>query len=341
MSTPSVVRSEARDEKRKTMKAIVYSKYGSPDVLSLDDIDQPVAKDNEVLVRVRAAAANPADWHMMRGDPYLVQLVSGLRKPRHLMVLGSDVAGEVVAVGKNVSRFRPGDEVFAETMTGGFAEYIAVPEDILGPKPVNLTHEQAAAVPMAANTALQALRDRGRVGAGQRVLINGASGGVGTFAVQIAKFYGAEVTGVCSGGNVDLVRSIGADQVIDYTSEDFTAGKQRYDLIVDTVSNHSLAQIRRVLTPKGSFVPVGAGGGRWLGPGGYMLRALLLSPFVSQTMAPVREKPNAADLQVLKELVEAGHVTPVIDRTYPLDQAADAVRYLEEGHVRGKVVISI
>jgi NADPH:quinone reductase-like Zn-dependent oxidoreductase len=341
MSAPAESLSTPMTGHDATMTAITYDRYGSPDVLALDTIAKPVAKDDEVLVRVRAAAANPADWRMMRGDPYLVHLMSGLRKPRRPMVLGRDLAGEVEAVGKHVTRFRPGDEVFAEVTTGSFADYVAVPEQLLVPKPTNLTHEQAAAVPLAAVTALQGLRDRGRVAAGQRVLINGASGGVGTFAVQIAKSYGAQVTGVCSTRNVDLVRSIGADHVVDYTHEDFTRSQQRYDLILDTVANHSLAEIRRVLTRKGRFVPVGAGGGRWLGPAGYMLRALLLSPFVSQTMAPVSAKPNKEDLQFMRELVEAGQVTPVIDRTFPLSQAPDAMRYLEEGHARGKVVISL
>ncbi len=322
------------------MKAVVYSSYGSPDVLSLVDIDKPVAKDDEVLVRIRAAAANPADWHMMRGDPFLVHLATGVRKPRHTMVLGRDMSGVVEAVGKHVTRFRPGDEVFAEVPSGSFAEYVAVSEKLLAPKPANLTFEQAAAVPLAANTALQGLRDRGRIQAGQHVLINGASGGVGTFAIQIAKSYGVEVTAVCSSRKLELAQSLGADHVVDYTHEDFTRRQQRYDLILDTVSNHSLTEIRRVLVRKGAFVPVGAGGGRWLGPATYMLRALLLSPFVGQRLAPVAARPRAADLQVLTELIEAGRVTPVIDRTFPLSQAADAIRYLEDGHARGKVVIT-
>lgn len=341
MSTPTATPSALRTDQSSQMRAIVYSTYGSPDVLGLDDIDKPRVEDDEVLVRVCAAAANPADWHMMRGDPYLVHLVSGVRKPRHTMTLGRDLAGVVEAVGKRVTRFHPGDEVFGEVPNGSFAEYAAVAGHLLAPKPRNLTHQQAAAVPLAGNTALQGLRDRGRIAAGQRVLINGASGGVGTFAVQIAKAYGAEVTGVCSARNAELVRSIGADHVVDYGRDDFTRGHQRYDLILDTVANHSLAQIRRVLTRRGTFVPVGAGGGRWLGPAGHMLRAALLSPFVSQRMAPVSAKPNRDDLLFLTELIEDGSLSPVIDRTFPLSEAADAVRYLEAGHARGKVVISV
>lgn len=335
-ATPSTVGTD-----RSTMKAIVYRSYGSADVLTVDDVAKPVAKDDEVLVRIHAAAANPADWRMMRGDPYLVRLMTGLRKPRHAMVLGRDMSGQVEAVGRDVTRFRPGDEVFAEVSTGSFAEYVAVAETLVAAKPANLTHAQAAAVPLAAVTALQGLRDRGSIAAGQHVLINGASGGVGSFAVQIAKSFGAEVTGVCSTRSVDLVRSIGTDHVVDYTREDFTTGQRRYDLIVDTVANHSLADICRVLTRKGTFVPVGAGGGRWLGPAGYMLRAALLSPFVRQRMAPVSAKPNQEDLELLKELIEAGQITPVIDSEFPLSETADAIRYLEEGHARGKVVVQI
>jgi NADPH:quinone reductase-like Zn-dependent oxidoreductase len=270
---------------------------------------------DQVLIRVGAAAADPADWHLMRGDPYLVRMILVLRKPR---VLGGDMAGEVESVGKNVTRSRPGDEVYAEVSTGGFAEYISFCEDRLALKPTNLTFEQAAAVPMAAMTALQGLRDAGRIEAGQKVLINGASGGIGTFAVQIAKSYGAEVTGVCSTRTVDRVRSIGADHVIDYTQEDFTRGQPRCDLILDTAWNRTLSEYRRALTSKGAFVPVGGRGGRWLGPVPQILRAVLLSPFVGQRTAPVTMAPNKDDLRFLKELIEAGKVTPVIDRTYPL-----------------------
>jgi NADPH:quinone reductase-like Zn-dependent oxidoreductase len=322
------------------MKAIVYSRYGSPDVLSLTDIDKPAPQDDEVLVRIKAAALNPYDWRMVRADPYLVRLSFGLRKPRRPTVVGSDMAGEVEAVGSAVTRFRPGDAVFAEVQSGGCAEYVAVAERFVAAMPANISFEQAAAVPMAATTALQGLRDRGHLEAGQRVLINGSSGGVGTFAVQIAKTYGAHVTAVTSTRNVELVRSIGADRVVDYTKDDVTSHEDRYDLILDTAASHSLAAFRRLLTRNGTFVPVGAGGGRWLGPAGYMLRAALLSPFVAQTLAPVREQRNAADLQVLAELIRDGRVTPVIDRTFPLSAVADAIRYLEQGHARGKVVIA-
>lgn len=322
------------------MKAIVYDKYGSPDVLELRDIDKPVVKDDEVLVGIRAASANPYDWHFLRGLPYVLRLVTGLRKPRRSTVLGSDMAGQVEAVGKNVTRFRIGDEVYAEVGSGGFAEYVSFPEDQLGLKPANLTFEQAAAVPMAAMTALVGVRDIGQVQPGQTVLINGASGGLGTFAVQIAKSFGAEVTGVCSSRNVEMVRSIGADHVIDYTQEDFTRTEQRYDLMLDTVGNRSMSECRRVLTPKGTYGAVGAGEGRWLGPMKQQLKAALLSPLVSQKMAAVNDKPNK-DLNFLNELLEAEKVTPVIDKTYSLSEASEAIRYLEKGHVRGKVVISL
>lgn len=323
------------------MKAIVYEAYGPPDVLQHRDIARPVVKDDEVLVRVRAAAVNPADWHLMRGDPLIAQLSTGLRKPRKALVLGRDIAGQVEKIGKDVTRFGVGDEVYAEVDTGGCAEYVCVPEKLLAHKPANLTFEQAAAVPLAAMTALQGLRNRGRIAAGQTVLINGASGGVGHFAVQIAKSYGAHVTGVCSTRNVEMVRSLGADRVVDYTQDDFTQDTHRYDLILDTVANHSLAGYRRALTPKGTLVLVGAGGGRWLGPASQMLRALLLSPFVSQRLAPVRAMPTAADLQIIKELVENEQVSPVIDRTYAFSAAAEAMRHLETGHVAGKLVITV
>jgi NADPH:quinone reductase-like Zn-dependent oxidoreductase len=323
------------------MKAIVYDTYGSPDVLALRDIDVPVVKDAEVLVRIRAAAANPYDWRVLRADPHFVRLSRGLRRPRNGTVLGSDMAGQVEAVGKDVTRFRPGDEVFAEVDSGGFAEYISFKERLLGLKPANLTFEQAAAVPMTAVTALQALRDRGRIHCGQTVLINGASGGIGTFAVQIAKSFGTEVTGVCSTRNLELVRSIGADHVIDYTREDFAAGAQRYDLILDTVGNRSLSDFRRALVPKGTLVVTGGGGGRWLGPLTQVLKTIALSPFVSQRLVAVLGTPSSADLDVLKGLIEAGKVTPVIDRTYPLCEVPAAIRYLEGRHARGKVVITV
>ena len=323
------------------MKAIVFERYGAPDVLALREISKPLVKDDEVLVRIAAAAVNPYDWRIMRGDPYLVRLARGLRKPRAVTVLGSDMAGEVEAVGKDVTRFRPGDAVFGEVDSGGFAEYISIRNDLLGLKPVNLTFEQAAALPMTGITALQGLRDRGLIQAGQRVLINGASGGIGTMAVQLAKAFGAEVTGVCSSRNVDMVRSIGADHVVDYAREDFTRSEQRYDLVLDTVGNHSLTAFRRALVSRGTLVIVGGGGGRWFGPAAQVLKAIVASPFVSQRLVPVLGTPNMADLLVLTELVEAGKVTPVIDRTYPLDEVPDAMRYVEMRHARGKVVITV
>jgi NADPH:quinone reductase-like Zn-dependent oxidoreductase len=323
------------------MKAIVFDHYGSPDVLALKEIDKPVVKDNEVLVRIIAGGANAYDWRIMRGDPYLVRLARGLRKPRVVTILGSDMAGQVETVGKDVTRFRPGDEVYAEVDSGGFAEYISFREDLLGLKPANLTFEQAAAVPMTGLTALQGLRDQGRIEAGQRVLVNGASGGIGTMAVQIAKSYGAHVTGVSSTRNLGLVRSIGADHVIDYTREDFTAAAQRYDMIVDTVGNHSLAAFRHGLVPRGTLVVVGGGGGRWLGPAAQIFKAVAVSPFVSQRLVPVYGRRSQDDLHVLKGLIEAGKLTPVIDRTYPLNEVPEAIRYLEGRHARGKVVITV
>jgi NADPH:quinone reductase-like Zn-dependent oxidoreductase len=322
------------------MKAIVQDKYGSPDVLELKDIDRPVVGDDDVLVRVHAAAVNPADWHVMRGLPYIMHMVFGLLKPR-IKVQGRDVSGRVEAVGKDVRQFRPGDEVYAEVDKGSFAEYTCVSEDVMELKPANLTFEQAAAIPLAANTALQGLRDRGQIQPGQRVLINGASGGVGTFAVQIAKSFGADVTGVCSTRNVDMVRSIGADHVIDYTQEDFTQGGQRYDLIFDLVGNRSLSDCRGALTPKGTLILSSGHGGRWLGPIGRIIKALLLSPLVSQRLRPLAATQSKERLVVLKELIESGKVTPVIDRTYPLSEVPEAIRYLEEGHAQGKVVITV
>ena len=323
------------------MKAIVYHEYGSPDdVLELKDIDKPAVKDDEVLVRVHAASANPYDWHFMTGLPYFMRLQAGLLKPR-ANVLGADLAGQVEAVGKKVTQFQPGDEIFG-IGAGTFAEYVCVSEDAVAPNPDNLTLEQAAVVPLAAGTALQGLRDKGQIQAGHKVLINGASGGVGTFAVQIAKSFGAEVTGVCSTRNVDMVRSIGADQVIDYTREDFTRGEQRYDLMLDNVGNRSLSECRRVLTPKGVYIAsFGQPEHRWLGPLAQLLRMLVMSLFVSQKMTTFTAKESQEDLVVLKELIESGKVTPVIDRTYPLSEVPEAIRYLEEGHARGEVVITI
>jgi len=323
------------------MKAIVHHCYGSADVLKFEDIEKPIAADDQVLVKVHAASVNPLDWHYMRGTPYIVRMDSGFGKPENPR-LGVDFAGTVEAVGKNVKRFKPGDEVFGGKF-GAFAEYVTVREDrALALKPANLTFEQAASVPIAALTALQGLRDKGRIRPGQKVLINGASGGVGTFAVQIAKSFGADVTGVCSTRNVAMVRSIGADHVIDYTLEDFTKGEQRYDLILDNVGNHSLLQYRRVLSPKGIFVIVGGpNSGQWIGPMVTPIKALMLSPLVSQKFAPFLAELNQEDLAIMRDLMQAGKVTPVIDRRYKLSEVPAAIRYLEEGHARGKVVIAV
>ena len=322
------------------MKAVVQDQYGSPDVLEFRDIEKPVAKDDEVLIRVHAASVNAADWHFLRGMPYIARLSLGLRKPKS-KVRGRDVAGQVEMVGKDVKQFHAGDEVYAEVDSGSFAEYTCVTEDLVGLKPSNLTFEQAAAVPLAANTALQGLRDKGQIKPGQKVLIYGASGGVGTFAVQLAKAFGAEVTGVCSTKKVDMVRSIGADHVIDYTQEDFTQNVQRFDILFDLVGNRSLSDYRRALTPKGTLVLSGGEGGRWLGSVKLLIKSLLLSPFVSQKLNAFLAKTKHEDLLVLKGLVEAGKVTPVIDKTYPLSEAPEAIRYLEGRHVQGKVVITV
>jgi NADPH:quinone reductase-like Zn-dependent oxidoreductase len=324
------------------MKAIAYHAYGSPDVLDLEDVERPVVKDGEVLVRVRAASPNPYDWHFMRGVPYFMRLTeSGIRAPKQ-SVLGSDIAGRVEAVGKEVTRFQPGDEVFANVGSGGFAEYTCVPEDLLGLKPANLTFEQAAAVPLAAMTALQGLRDAGKLQSGQKVLIIGASGGVGTFAVQIAKRFGAHVTGVCSARNLDMVRSIGADDVIDYTTHDFTQDGPKYDLVFQLAGTQAPSDLRRVLTPKGTLVlSSGDSEGRWIGPVDRVLKAVALSPFVGQSLRPFLMKPSAKDLEFLRELIEAGELEPIIDRTYSLSEVPEAIRYLEQGHARGKVVIDI
>jgi NADPH:quinone reductase-like Zn-dependent oxidoreductase len=326
------------------MKAIVYRNFGSPDVLRLEEIEKPVPNDNQVLVKVRAASVNPLDWHYMEGTPYVARLLGfGLFKPT-VTRLGVDYAGTVEAVGKNVTQFKPGDEVFGGK-TGAFAEYVCVFADrAVALKPANLTFEQAASAPIAALTALQALRDKGKVQPGQKILINGASGGVGTFAVQIAKSFGADVTGVCSTRNVDMVRSIGADQVIDYTKEDFTKSGQRYDLILDNVGNHSLLECRRALNPKGKYVLIGGGGvndGRWISSLVRPIKALVLSPFVSQKMGMMLAEFNQKDLTILADLMQAGKVTPVIDKRYKLSELPEAIRYLEEGHARGKVVITV
>src|SRR5215210_3220061 len=324
------------------MKAIVQDTYGSPDVLELRDIDKPeIADDDEVLVRVHAAGVGRDVWHVMAGLPYPIRLAGyGLRAPKN-PVIGSDLAGVVEAVGKNVSRFQPGDEVFG-IGKGSYAEYARASQDKLAPKPENLTFEQAAVVAIMGSTALQALRDHGKVRQGQEVLIIGASGGVGTYAVQIAKAFGAQVTGVCSTKKVEMVRSIGADHVIDYTQEDFAEGEERYDMVLDIGGNSSLSRLRRALAPRGTLVIVGGeGGGRWLGGTDRQIRALVLSPFVSQKLGTFVNKENHEDMLVLKELIESGKVAPVIDRTYPLSEAPEAIRYLEEGHARGKVVIAV
>ena len=324
-----------------TMKAIVYHKYGSPDVLRLEEIEKPVPNDNQVLIRVRAGSVNPLDWHYMRGTPYIGRLGEmGLLKPK-VTRLGVDYAGTVESVGRNVTQFKPGDEVFGGR-NGAFAEYVCVLEDrAVVLKPANLTFEQASSVPVAAVTALQGLRDKGKIQPGQKVLINGASGGVGTFAVQIAKSFGADVTGVCSTRNVDMVRSIGADQVIDYTREDFTKSGQRYDLILDCVGNHSLLECRRALKPKGKYIMVGGQAGRWIRPLDRAIRAMVLSRFVSQDIAMFLAKLNKEDLTILRDLMQAGKVTPVIDRRYGLSEVPEAIRYLEKGHAQGKAVITV
>jgi NADPH:quinone reductase-like Zn-dependent oxidoreductase len=327
------------------MKAIIQERYGPPDVLKLRDIDTPLVKDHEVLVRVRAAAVNQADCYFMTGVPYIMRVVGsgmgfGLRGPK-TRVRGRDVAGQVEAVGKDVTRFRPGDEVYGEIETGSFAEYTTVPESMLALKPANLTFEQAAAVPLSANTALQGLRDVGKIQPGQKVLIIGTSGGVGTFAVQIAKAFGAEVTGVCSTSNVELAHSLGADHVIDYTQEDFTQHREKYDLIFQAAGMHSPSECRRALTPTGTLVLSSGQGNRWLGPLGRMARASILSLFVSQNLRVHAASPDKDDLAVLKELIEDGMITPAIDRTYPLSEAAEAIRYVQEGHAHAKVVIIV
>jgi NADPH:quinone reductase-like Zn-dependent oxidoreductase len=326
------------------MKAMVNMKYGPPDVLELAEVDKPTPKDDEVLLKVHAASVNPADWHLLRGDPYIARLQLGLRKPKN-SVLGCDVAGQVEAVGKNVTTLRPGDGVFGSPFMrgfGAFAERVSVSEDLLAPTPANLSFEQAATVPLAASTALQGLRDHGGIEPGHKVLIIGASGGVGTFAVQIAKSFGAEVTGVCSTRNVDMVRSLGADHIIDYTQEDFTRSGQKYDLIFQLAGTRSPSECRRALTSKGTLVlSSGESNGRWIGPVARIIKALVLSPFVSQKMASFTVTPNKADLQSLKQLIEAGELTPVIDRAYPLAEVPQAIRYLEEGHATGKVVITL
>ena len=323
------------------MKAIVQDTYGPPDVLELREIDKPVAADDEVLVRVHAAGVDQGVWHLMAGMPYLVRIAGvGLRAPKN-PVRGYDLAGRVEAVGENVIRFRPGDDVFG-TCRGSFAEYACARTDRIARKPASLTFEQAAAVPISGYAALQAVRDRGKVRPGQRVLIIGAGGGVGTFAVQLAKVYGAEVTGVCSTAKTHLVRSIGADHVIDYTQEDFADGRTRYDVILDIAGNRALSHLRRALAPTGTLVIVGGeGGGKWLGGIDRQLRAQLLSLFVRQKLGTWISTEREEDLETLRELLEAGKVTPVLDRTFPLSEVPEAIRYLREGRPRGKVVVTV
>jgi NADPH:quinone reductase-like Zn-dependent oxidoreductase len=324
------------------MKAIVYHTYGSPDVLKLEEVQKPVPQDDEVLVKVHAASVNAGDWaHLLRAKPFMMRLMGyGLLKPKNT-ILGSDIAGRVEAVGRNVTQFQSGDEVFGNTAKygfGGFAEYVAVPENAWVLKPTNISFEEAAAVPQAALTALQGLRDKGHIQKGQKVLINGAGGGVGTFAVQIAKSFGAEVTAVCSTRNLDIVRSIGADHVIDYTQEDFTRNGQQYDLILAANGYHSISDYKRALSPTGTYVTTG-------GSDAQMFQTMLLGPWISRTgrqkMGNSAHKPNQKDLIFMKELLEAGKVTPVIDRRFPLRDVADAIRYLEAGHAQGKVVITV
>ena len=322
------------------MQAMVQDRYGSAAVLETREIDKPAIGEHEVLIRVRAAGVNPADWAIMSGLPYIARPVYGLRRPKH-SVRGTDVAGTVEAVGPGVSQFQVGDEVFG-WCTGSYAEYAAASEDALALKPANLTFEQAAAVPMAGFVALQALRDHGHVTAGQKVLINGASGGIGTFAVQIAKSLGAEVTGVCSTRNVEMVRSIGADHVIDYTKDDFTQNGVRYDFILDNVANRSLTELRRALTPTGTLIPNGGGfDHRWMASGGRLIRAVVLFKFGGQTLGNFLMSANQADLLTLKAMLEAGTVVPVVGRTFPLSETAKALDLVGQGHARGKVAITV
>ena len=320
------------------MKAIVYTKYGPPDVLQLKEVEKPAPKDDEVLIKVHAASLNAYDWHLLTADIFLVRLMGGgLLKPKN-KIPGADMAGRVEAVGRNVMQFRLGDDVFGDIGHGGFAEYACAHENRLASKPANLSFEEAAAVPMAALTALQGLRDKGRIQPGQKVLINGASGGLGTFAVQIAKSFGAEVTAVCSTGKMDLARSIGADRVIDYTKEDFTKSAPHYDLIFAANGYHPILDYRRALAPKGSYV---VAGGAWA----QMFQAMLLGPWISMAgskkMGGLVAKVDPKDLVFIKELLEAGKVKPVIDRRYPLSEVPEALRYLGEGHARGKMVITL
>ena len=328
------------------MKAFVLGSYGSSDHLDLTAVDTPVPAADEVLVRVRATSVNPYDWHHMRGEPRVARLMPGtlgLRAPK-LRILGGDMAGQVEAVGEDVTEFRPGDDVFALLEQGGFAEYVSVPERLLARKPANLSYEQAAAVPMAATTALLGLRDVARIEPGQKVLVNGASGGVGTFAVQIARALGARADAVCSLPNADLARSIGADEVIDYTSQDFTRSGRRYDVLLDIAGSRPVFACRRVLAPRGTLVLIGGPAGRWLQPAGHMFSALAMAPLVSQRIAMADTVSCTAKKQILMTLttlIEDGKVTPVISRRYSFHDIQEAVRYQEQGHAAGKVVVTI
>ncbi len=326
---------------KSTMKAIVQTEYGSPEVLALKEIDRPEIGADDLLVRVQAGGVDRGVWHLMTGRPYLLRIMGfGLRAPK-ARVRGAEVAGQVVALGKNVTDFKIGDEVFG-TCEGSFAEYACAPAQRFVRKPVSLSFVQAAAVPISAATALQALRNVGGLKSGQKVLIIGAAGGVGTFAVQLAKALGAEVTGVCSTAKVDLVRSLGADAVIDYTRADCVDGAHRYDLILDTGGNRAVAHLRRALTPHGTLVIVGGeGGGRWFGGIGRQFGAMLLSPFIGQKLRTLFAIPHRDDLQYLAQLIEAGKLAPVIDRTYPLPDTPEAIRHLERGHISGKLVITV
>jgi NADPH:quinone reductase-like Zn-dependent oxidoreductase len=324
-----------------TMKAMIRDTYRSPDKLELRDIDTPHVGPDDVLLRVHAAGVDQGAWHIVTGLPYPIRLAGyGLRRPK-ARVPGREVAGRVEAVGASVTRFKPGDEVFG-VCDGAFAEYAIASEKGLAPKPANVTFEQAAVVPVSACAALLGLRDRGEITQGQRVLVIGASGGVGTFAVQLAKHFGAHVTGVCSTSKVDLVRSLGVDEVVDYTREDFADGSHRYDLILDTGGNSPLKKLRRALTPRGTLVIVGSEtGGRWLGGADRSLRAMLMSPFVGQRLRPLLSSERAEDLELLRELIEAGKITPAVDRAYPLAEIPEAIRYLRDRQARGKVVVTI
>jgi NADPH:quinone reductase-like Zn-dependent oxidoreductase len=322
------------------MQAIVFTQYGSPDVLELKEVETPTPGDNEVLIRVYAAAVNAADWHLLRGEPFPMRLMFGLHAPKY-QILGIDVAGRVEAVGRSITQFQLGDEVFGDLSNSGFgtfAEYVTSAEDAVAQKPARLTFEQAAAIPVSAVTALQALRDHGHIQAGHKVLITGAAGGVGTFAVQLAKAFGADVTGICSTKKVEMVRSLGADQVIDYTQEDVTRNEQQYDLILDAAAYRSIFDYRRILRDDGRYVMIG-------GATGLLFQAMLLGPLISligkKKMGNMLTQPAQKDLVYLSEMVEAGKVTPIIDQCYPLAEAAEAVRYVEAGHARGKVIITM